>query len=151
MDAAALATWAGAAVALVAAAFATREARRATAAANRSATAEERSADAAEQANLLAEEQAAKYIPRWRITRSGGDEYHLTNGSEETALAATITREDGSPIYRDGVNPQNLSPGESLSFFAPAGLFRTDTRFLVTWRRAPGSEPLTQHHLLPPN
>jgi hypothetical protein len=151
MDAAAWATWAGAAVALGAAVFATIEARRATAAANRSARANERSADAAEQANVLAEEQAAKYVPVWSITRSGGDQYLLTNGSKETAFAATITQEDGSSIYRDAMKPQDLSPGESLTFFAPAALFRSDTRFLVTWRRTLDSEPLTQRHPLPPN
>lgn len=149
MNAAVWATWAGAAVALLAAVFATREARRATAAANRSATANERAADAAERANVLAEDQAAKYVPSWHITRSSGDEYQLTNGSNETALATMITREDGTPIYRDVVNPRDLGPGESLTFFAPRSLFRSDTRFLVTWRRAPDSKPQTQHHPLP--
>ena len=40
--------------------------------------------------------------------------------------------------------PEDLSQGESLSFVAVRMAVGRDHRFVVTWRREPGAERLTQ-------
>lgn len=86
---------------------------------------------------------------RWRLAHRTGDTYLAENIGEGTALSARLAANADLHIRNQSKEPQEVPPGEALSFMAARYMGTQDDRVQVTWQEEAGGDVKTWKYPLP--
>lgn len=86
---------------------------------------------------------------RWRLSHQSGDTYLAENIGEGTAQSARISAFADLHILDGPEEPQDVPPGEALTFMAVLSMGTRDDRVLVSWNEESSGEGKTWKFPLP--
>lgn len=85
---------------------------------------------------------------KWSLIYQSGDGYLLTNDGDLTAQNVTVSSHESLDLIGLENTPQDLKPGEAVSFLAAVSLATSDLTITVTWQ-TPGGDFDTWRYPLP--